>query len=251
MNGIRTKSLNNHFTRYSDIKVKPEKRPTFSDSNYDEKRFDLYEMGMFALQLSSLIVNESQMEKKLREIHTGLLKYCDDVTNSGCDLDPWEVKVGEGCLAANGMSSKYDKQSTLAVSTGVPTNSITHKFGFIKKPYVVRGAVSTDIHTVPSVRLANLNGTQLCHENSLTSKERERLRFRDALLRVDEKIQANMQRCKVAQDVLDDSKKTMIRTLQARELALKVVEGGRIKQKMPNKSNGTSSSSRTKKKKGL
>lgn len=60
-----------------------------------------------------------------------------------------------------------------------------------------------------------------------------------------------MQRCNKAKDSIEESKKTMIRTLECRELVMKVIEGGRSKQKASSRQNGSNSSRGAKKKKGL
>jgi len=236
----RPKPLQNHFNRYSDIKIKLEKRPGFSDVCYDENRMDCYKMGLMAYQFKKIIDGECALQKRFKKIHDGLLQYCNDVTNNGYQIDPWEARVGEGFLATEGRSARFDRQSTLAISAQVSQNSLTHKFGFIKKPFVVRGAVSTDIISMPSVRISGLNGVSSCLElGSQCPIERKRLIFCEKVLRVDDTVQANIHRFEVAQDDVEVSAKKLIQTVASMQsLIQQVIDAGRsVKQKSSSKSN--------------
>lgn len=236
MSGLRQKSLNNHFVRRSELKIKTEKKICLSDACYDESRFDLYKIGMLSLQFKSMIASEAEYSNKLQRIHDRFVTCCDVIANDGKHLDPWEVAVGYGCMATN---ASCDKDST--VNPPAASSSKNHKFGFTKQPYVVQGAIATDIQTVPAVRMATFDPIKSFHEPFASSTLRSDSCKRQTLIKLNEKILANMQRCQAAQHQLQESLQTVVRTMQSRELAVRVIAAVRSKQKTINKINGTGS----------
>jgi len=223
--------INNHFNKHSEVKIKPAKKPSLTDKEYDKGSFKdfIRNIGTFAIHLNSMINDERSQQGDLQMISKELVKFSDQVMNQDAKMDPWEVLVSDCHLSKLGLSDRVDMSELDDIPLSVSANSISHKFGFVaKKPFVVPGAVATAIHTVPSVKFTCLNNHRPeVDTDKLTVQEKNRFKMRTNFQKVHESVQINSTKSRVSMEQLGAAFAKMQSTVQLRDFALKIVAEGR------------------------
>jgi len=102
--------INNHFNKHSEVKIKPAKKPSLTDKEYDKGSFKdfIRKIGTFAIHLNSVITDERSQQGELQMISKELVKFSDQVMNHDAKMDPWEVLVSDCHLSKLGLSDYVD-----------------------------------------------------------------------------------------------------------------------------------------------
>jgi len=232
LNGFKLeRHINNHFNRHSEVKIKPAKKPSLTDKDFDKRSFNdsIRNIGAFSLHLNSMMLDERSQQQDLEMVSKELLRMSDQVMNQETKMDPWEVLVSNAHLSKLGLSDKADLNDLEGIPLSVSANSVTHKFGFVaKKPFVVPGAVATAIHTVPSVNFTCLNNYQPeVDMDKLTVAEKNRFKMRKNFQKVVESVQINATKNRVSVEKLSSAFAKMQSTVALRDLAVKIVTEAR------------------------
>nr|CAB3265856.1 histone deacetylase complex subunit SAP130 [Phallusia mammillata] len=214
LNGHRTRAVNNHFTHYSDVKVK-EKKITFQDQCFDLNRMKGWKVKHLAIQLDELRTLDANALERIERVKNGLLQHCQTVLST--DVSPCEI----GCKSP---------AQIISLPTSVATTTPTQARSF------------------PTTFSKTFSSDKIGENSPLTPLERRASRIREEILKTEEMAQANIQRCNVMQEQLSELKAIFVKVLDNRDLATKLVEAGRVCQKSSKTvgSNGVRSSKKKK-----
>nr|XP_002129935.1 histone deacetylase complex subunit SAP130 isoform X1 [Ciona intestinalis] len=222
LNGHRTKPVNNHFTHYSDVKVK-ETKTSLHNPCFNVKRLKGWKIAQLALQLDELALLDVDILRRISTIKDGLLQHAVHPAGNG-------IKAAEtGCLSP----AHTGQGSCLAcpITPSVNTNNLTYT------PTNFGKTLSN-----------NSEGASGPTTPTITPVERKANRIREDIFKIEEMAQANIQRSNVMQEQLSEAKTAVMKALDHHTLVSKVVEMGRQVQRPKTPSSSSSSRSAKKKK---
>ncbi|XP_076805684.1 uncharacterized protein LOC143449390 isoform X1 [Clavelina lepadiformis] len=210
LGGHRTRTIANHFTHYSDVKVK-DKKVTLHDQRFNPKHLKGWKVLQFAAQLEELAFLDADALQRMEKVQEGLLQHARSLfTNS---VDQCETK----CQSPAHRITTSSPGTALA---STPSQTLNLPSSFSK--------------TFPSSCLGTTNST----DSPSTPLERKATRFREEILKIEDMAQANIQRCNVMREQLEEAKTILVKVLDHRTMVTNLVEAGRENQK----SNRSSSS---------